>query len=161
MKTRFLSRRNNGFTLIEVIVGLSVISLALVGLIAAYQLYIRAALKNTTTIKATHLAEEGLEALRLVRDSGYAATLGTLTASTTYYLRFSTSTSAWTATTTPETIDGIFARSFVLYNVYRNVTDDIVASGTLDPDTKRAVVTVTAGTETRTLTTYLTNLFDN
>jgi hypothetical protein len=154
-----------GVSIVEVIVGLTIISFALIGLSAAYELYVRAALRNTSAIKAIHLTEEGVEALRLLRDGGYAATLGTLAPVITHYFSFSTTTAVWTATTTPEIVDGSFTRSFVVTNVYRNVSDDIASSGTLDPDTKKVAVTVAWGSgtsaESRTLTTYLTNLFDN
>ncbi|MEK7066025.1 MAG: hypothetical protein AAB965_00445, partial [Patescibacteria group bacterium] len=75
--------------------------------------------------------------------------------------------SMWTSTTTGygRYIDGDFDRTFVLSNVYRNSSDSIASSGTLDSGTKKLVVSVSyrtlLGTTTKTMSTYITNLFSN
>lgn len=66
-------------------------------------------------------------------------------------------------------IDGQFSRYFTLYNVYRDVNFDIVASTTLgatiDQDMRGMVMSVDwvdeAGTSSKSIDTYLYNLFAN
>ncbi len=154
-----------GFSLVEVVVGSAVLGVVFVSLISIYGTYIRASTQNASTIKMTYLAEEGVEAVRTLRDRGFASNINGLTASTTYYLNFSGG--FWVSTTTPEIIDTSYYRSFVLFSVYRDGNSDIVTTGgTLDPDTRKVVVTVSytpgvAATTTKSLSAYLTNIFKN
>lgn len=126
-------RNEHGSTLMEIVVVaalLSVVSLAFLGTFASISRFHE---KNTLSIKGDLLAEEGVEALRLFKSTGWAA-LSALPAGEDRY--FQLSLSSWGVTTTPEVIDGDFYRSFRIYPVARDVSDDIVSSGgTLDPDT--------------------------
>ncbi len=47
-----------GFSLVEVVIGTALITLALVGLAGAFSFYLKAGLKNNDKLKATLLAEE-------------------------------------------------------------------------------------------------------
>lgn len=155
----------NGFGMLEIIVGAAIISISMFGLAAVSGAAFKAADNTTRGIQAAFLLEEGMEAVRFLRDSGWNADVAPLSADVPYYLSFSGG--EWKATSSPIfEIDGIFKRTFVLGNVYRDTEDDIVLSGgTLDPNTKKITFSVSwslRGTTTaKTLSAYLTNLYNN
>lgn len=147
----------------EVIVAAAIISLALFALINVLQKTLWVADLSVKNIQAAFLLEEGMEALRSLRDSGWSAKIAPLPTSTPYYFYFNAS--GWQATTTNVYIDGVFERSFLLANVFRDANDNIAASGALDPNTRKITVSVswktkTNATTTRQTSTYLTNLFE-
>lgn len=147
----------------EVLVVSVIISLVLVGLHATTVQALRLVQQSVKRTQAAFLAEETIEVLRSQRDSGWASSLGTLSAGTNYFLNFDGS--AWNITTTNIFVDDLFERKFVLENVYRDGNDDIAGSGTLDPRTKKIAVTVSwhaqTGTTTQSINTYITDLFGN
>lgn len=154
----------NGFTLVEVIVATSIILVFLSAMLGAYNLYLQMALTNTEKVKATFLLEEGIEAMKLIRDTSWTSGIANLGNNTPYSLAFSGT--AWSATTTHSYVDGVFERYVTLAAVERNASSEIVSSGgTVDADTRLITVTVSwndrGATSTRSLSTYLTNIFNN
>ncbi len=151
-----------GFSLVEVVIGTALITLALVGLAGAFSFYLKAGLKNNDTLKATLLAEEGVEAAVLLRDASWN-NFSSLATGTPYYLSWNGS--IWVSTTTPVLIDGAFTRTMTLGDLYRRTSDqDIVATSspdtkTLDADIKQVTVRVTAADIDTSLQTYLANIF--
>lgn len=159
-------RSYTGFSLVEIVVGSALLGVVFVSLIATYGMYVKASLQNSSIIKATYLAEEGVEAIKSMRDRSWDAEIAGLTTDATYSLDFTTA--IWKATTTPEIIDTTYTRSFQLSPVYRDTNSDIVETGgTLDPDTKKVAVSITfapsvsSATTTKTLSAYITNMFQN
>jgi Tfp pilus assembly protein PilW len=155
-----------GIGIVETLVGLSILVSAVLVLMAAFNNYINIAIRETNVLTATYLAEEGVEATRSIRDAGFAADIATQTTGTPYHIVFNGTD--WDFTATPQIIDGKFTRTVTLDDVYRRDSDsDIVdvSSGdpkTLDPETKKVTVVVSyEGGESRTIVTYLTDLFDN
>ena len=146
-----------GISLVEVVIGVGLILLALVGLITSYSFYLKAGLKNTDTLKAAFLMQEGVEAVTLMRDNGWS-NLSSLTPGTSYYLAWNGS--MWVSTTTATTTDGIFTRTFRLDDVYRKTSDqDIVDtsapdSKSLDANTKRLTVRTVVGTSATTSVSF-------
>jgi len=113
-------------------------------------------------VQASLLLEEGLETARFLRDASWA-NVSVPATGTTYYLTWS-GTNWATSTTANVYVDGRFERTLRLDDVYRDGSDDIVPSGgTLDVGTRKATVTVSwwdrTATSTRTISTYLTNIF--
>lgn len=151
-----------GMSLVEVIVGAAITTLILSGLIAAYQLYFKTALANLRHVQAAFLAEEGAEALRFLRDGGWS-NLSVLTTGATYYIVFQSGN--WQTTTNNIFVDNIFERKIILNNVNRDNNDDIAPSGTFDPNTKKATITIAwnngLATTSKSLEFYLTNLFND
>lgn len=159
------SRKPNlrgGIGLVEVLVGASILSVAGVALVLTYGMYVKIAVVAPRPIQATFLQDEGLEAMRIIRDNSWT-TISNLTLGTSYYLSFNASTTAWTLSTTPQMIDGIFDRTIVVSSVNRDVNSDIASSGTIDTNTKKITVSVSwlknGATTTKQLVGYLTNLF--
>jgi Tfp pilus assembly protein FimT len=156
----FAQRGERGVTAIEIVFGVSIAALVLIFSVHSILQFVNAGRVAGEKAKAIYLAEEGLELVRFVRDESWN-TISGLSANTTYYL-WATG-SAVGVTTTPQVTDG-YTRSFRISNVYRNSSDDIVASTTggasADTDSKYVALTVTWGAPTSTVsfTSILTNI---
>ncbi len=157
------AHEHKGITVVEAIIATSIFLIVILGLSTALKTIIQASLGNTNKIQAVFLAEEGLEAVRVLRDIGWTSNIQSLTSGTDYFLNFTGTTFA--ATTTPSTINGSMYRTFRLSPVYRNASQDIASSGTLDPQARLVAVSVSwndhGATTTKSLSTYLTNIFNN
>ena len=153
----------DGFGLVEVIIGAAALALLIVVVMNALSSSLVLSQDSLRRTQAAYLLEEGVEAVRVMRDSSWNSSLGSLTASTTYYFMFFNNT--WQATSTNIMIDNLFERKFVLSNVYRDSNKDIAPAGTLDNNTKLVTVSIAwrdeRGTTTQTMAAYLTNLFGN
>jgi hypothetical protein len=161
MFTWFLQKmKYRGVTAIEVAIGVSIAALVIVYAMTTIGLFVNAGRTTSEKTKALYLVEDGFELLRYVRDGSWP-TLSALSSNTTYYL--SVTTAGVYVVTTPQTIDG-FTRSFRISNVYRNSSDDIVASTTggssADTSSKYITMTVTGGVSTTTVSmvTILTEI---
>ncbi len=152
---------NKGFGLIEVVVGAAIISVSFLGLMSVANLSFKILEKSSNNIKAGFLLEEGVEAVKIIRDSGWN-NISSLSNGVNYYLIYNGAT--WTTTTAPVYVDNIFERKFVLSDVYRDINDDIATSGTIDAGTKKITISVFwkegGSTITQSFSTYITNLFE-
>lgn len=155
--------KKKGFGLSEIVIGLAVITLFLFGVLAVARLSSRLSEENGNNIKAAFLLEEGMEALKILRDAGWQQNIASLAVLGDYY--FSFNNGQWQATSSNVFIDGLFERKLRLENIYRDAQDRIADSGALDPNTKKASLSVSwrsrGATTTKTISTYLTNLFNN
>lgn len=156
-----------GFSLLEVIVGISIVAVFLYASLLASKQFLLLSRATVRDVQAGFLLEEGVEALRVVRDQGWTTNIDPLSEGSTYALYFNPDVDLWeVSSTSSELIDNLFTRTFVVEDVDRDSNDDIVESGTLDPDTLRFTVTVawngpTGDSRSRSLTTYLTNFFND
>lgn len=158
-----------GFTTIEVLFATAMLVIVVSSVATFYRKLVDASRATTQQIQSSMLLEEGLEAVKFIRDNGWTTEIASLTSGTTYYLYLNGG--AWTTTTTPQEIDGTFARSFIVSDVYRNsTTDDISPSGGgtyLDPGTKKITLSVAwqrkqaTGTTTVVAETYMSNILNN
>jgi len=159
---------NQGISMVEVVIGASLILLSLTGLTTAYSFYLKVGLKNTENLKAAFLLQEGVEAATLIRDDSWGV-FSSLATGTPYHLSWSNS--KWNATTTELITDGVFRRTVLLEDVYRRNSDkDIIAvtsvdAKSLDVGTKKVTVRVfivnnATTTLDRRVETYLANLFE-
>jgi len=167
---RILSRKDSvrsassqkvwGFSLIEVVVGVSIIATVLISLVSTYGLFLNAALENTKKIQSAYLLEEGLEAIRSIRDESWSVNITPLETNVNYGLIFSDS--KW-STSTPSFVDNVFWREFSVEEVERDLSDDITSSGIPDPNTKFFTVSVSwlddGATTTKSISTYLSKIF--
>ncbi len=156
--------RQRGVSLAEVVVAAAIVAIVSLSLISAFILHLRAGLAVPERIQSTLLVEEGIEALKFLRDGSWDTNIAPLALDTTYYF-YATSTT-YEATTTEQVSLNKFYRTFVLSAVLRNSDGIIVdTGGTVDDGSRRIDVSVSwltqNGTTTKTFTTYLTNLFLN
>src|SRR3989338_3569679 len=156
-----------GFGLLEIVIAVSIIGATVFALSSVFLMSNKLETRASNQIRANFLAEEGLEALRFLRDKSWSGHLASLNTTTAYYLSFNAGDSSWSVTTSnPGMIDGLYARSFSVEAVNRNGSDDIVSSGgTLDPNTKKFNVNISwkerGAYSTTTLSTYLSDIFQN
>ena len=159
-----LINKKRGLSLIEVVVGASIIGSSLVAIIGLYGGLTRMSYDNTARIQAAMLAEEGIEAADLMRDSGWTSQIASLSNGTTY--RFVWHGGTWKATTSVFMIDNKFDRTFVLSAVSRDGSSNIVTSGgSVDSGTRKIAVSVAwsngSATTTKVLESYVYNMFSN
>lgn len=119
----------------------------------------RAALVSNTV--GLYLAEEGYELLRTIRGNNWDD-IDVLTRGDTYY--FDVDASSIAITSTPNTINGTYTRSFEITEVWRdNSSDDIVPAGTsgasVDDEIVEVTITVVGPEGTRVLSGILSNLY--
>ena len=154
----FYMNKCRGITVVEALVGISILGFVLVFVSMTQTVFFAASGKVLNTTKAMYLAEEGQELIRYVRDEDWDE-IAALTVGTDYY--FDVTSGDIATTTSPEVIDTIFTRKFVLNNLNRDANDDFVESGG-SSDTGGRVVTVTVswGTESTSLTALVTNIHD-
>jgi type II secretory pathway pseudopilin PulG len=162
-QSRWLS--HGGFTLVEVVVAAAMITVSFVAIAMYYKKVLDVSEDTTRHIQSGFLLEEGLEAVKLLRDEGWNANIGSLSTTTNYYLTWSGT--FWRTTTVPIKVENIFTRTIKFSDVRRDGVDSIAAAGTLDSGTKKVTVAVTwlvrggSGMATDTAETYVTNLFSN
>jgi Tfp pilus assembly protein PilV len=160
MKNNF----KKGTALVEILVAVFIFSVILGSLITASNMYLSGAGESLRLAKGAYLAQEGIEALKIMRDTSWGS-ISTLSDNTNYYLYFDISSSTnntWKATSTETTIDSIYNRTFKFNSVNRDSSGRIVSNGgTLDSNTEKATVSVSwklkGATTTKILSTYITN----
>lgn len=156
-------RHNQGFGLIEIIIGSAIMSVGMLMVVSSYTFYVRYALSNQYNIQVAYILEEGVESMRFLRDTSWSKNIGVLSTTTPYYLAFTGG--YWATSTTPQYVDGKFLRSIAVSDVKRDANDKIASSGTYDPATKLVTVNVSfadrGATTTKTLSAYITDLYAN
>ncbi len=154
-----------GSSLVEILVAVFIFTIILGSLITASNLYLVGAGENLRSTKGAYLAEEGIEAIKTMRDTNWT-NISSLTNNINYYLYFDTASSTnnmWKATSTIYSTDPTFIRVFKINTVYRDSNGRIVTSGgTLDSNTKKVIISVSWQSKntitTKTLSTYITNI---
>ncbi|MDP3661563.1 MAG: prepilin-type N-terminal cleavage/methylation domain-containing protein [bacterium] len=157
-----------GFSLVEILVAVAVLLASFVSVLTAFQVAARHGRGTLEQVQGAALAEEGIEAITAIRDTGWS-NFASLAVGSEYYLNFDGT--KWVTTATPQMIDGVFRRTFVLNDVYRRNSDkDIVMSTStdakaVDAGARKVTVRVSWATTTpqageRVMETYLMNLFE-
>lgn len=148
-----------GSLLVEVLVVVSIVTASLLVALNVTQKSIYLSRQSLNQSQVAFLLEEGAEAVRIIRDGAWT-NVSSLTNGTNYYPFFTGGT--WTLPTTSNTV-GIFARKVVFSAVYRDSSQNIASSGTLDIQTKLVTVTVSwldgSQTMSKTLQFYLSDIF--
>ena len=154
------TQKQTGVSLIEVIVGIGIMSAMLVAIGFSILTYLDARAALLSNMKSAYLAEEGYELLRAFRDDDWDAFIA-LSTDTVLYFDLSTTTIAVSAT--PEIIDTDYRRSFIIRDLYRNSNDDVVASTTsgasVDSDSRIVEIYVANPNGTTSMQAILANVF--
>lgn len=146
-KTVCRKQRRRGITAVEMLVGLSILSIMFLAITYSITQFINTGRDIVDKTQALYLAEEGIEMVKFIRDNKWSY-ITDLTDNTTYYLQI---TGSEVSTSTSPEVVGQYTRSFEISPVERDGNDDIVSSGTPDPDTKYLTVTVSWGSPTQSL----------
>jgi type II secretory pathway pseudopilin PulG len=158
------TRQHQGIGLIEAVVVVSIISVAFVAILSAAVFFLRAGLTSAERVQAMTLLEEGVEAVRFLRDQGYAVHITPRIDAGVFYVEPTAGGVA--ATTTNTLIFGEFTRTVELETVYRNNSDDIVPSTAagwkaVDPGTAELTVRVTWPGGSVDTVTYIADIYEN
>lgn len=160
-----MKKQQRGIGIVEI---MTAVALAAIFFTAIYGLVIfssRIIGKNVRQQAALYLAEEGIEAVRFMKNESWATNIAPVAVGTAYYPVISGN--EWTLTTvSPGPINGVYTRAVILYSVMRDSNDDISAAGSVDSGTRRVKVQVdwteTGGNlESVILETYITNFLNN
>jgi hypothetical protein len=151
-----------GFSVIEVIVGAAIVALVVTAIATAWTFYEKLSSQSVRVTQADILTEEGAEAIQYWRDKGWTSNIGNLTIGTTYYMY-------WDGTdykaTTTATLSNGYMRTVVFSAVKRDASDNIATSGTTDPNTLLATITVYPNSTTSPMVmqaqTLVHNVFSN
>ena len=149
--------------LIEIILVVGIISASFFAIGQLGFMTMKASKDRSEKVRALAVAQEGIEAVRVIRDAGWTGNIESLSFGSTYYV--ATSSGQWILTATdPGLIVNMYERTVVVDNVSRDINDDItIVGGTDDPGTKKVTTTVTWGSPVKTLEliTYITNILKN
>jgi Tfp pilus assembly protein PilV len=152
-----------GFSVAEILVAAAIVGIGIAGILAAFVAYQQASGKAVPQTIATFLAEEGIEAVMVMRDADWSSTIGSYSVGLPYYLEW---TGTWVATTTATTTDGMYYRTVTFADVYRDTSNDqiVATGGTVDPNSRLATSTVAwwngNATSSVSVAAYVSNLFD-
>lgn len=156
-------RSNKGFSIIEVLIAISIITIAFINFLGIVSFSLRSANFIRRANEANFLAQETIEATRSFRDNTTWSSdgLGTLVVNTDYYPSLiGSATPSWLMVLGQEDI-GIFSRKIVFYNVSRDPLsfdiESVYNATNDDPNTVKAIATVYFGSRSIELTTYFTN----
>ena len=155
-------KAEHGAGLLEFVIAVSIITVSFFAVIQVSVLALKGVAARNDRAKALVYAQDGMEAVRNIRDGGWTANIATLNFGQTYWV--AVSGGQWTLTQTdPGLLEGTFARTVVVDSVSRDVSDNIAGSGTDDPETKKVTVTVAWGSPSKTvqLVAYMTNILKN
>ncbi|CAN5209412.1 hypothetical protein BH09PAT2_BH09PAT2_05220 [soil metagenome] len=148
----------HGQSLIELLIVIAILALVLPAILTSLIASREGKIQHNHRLDAAQLLTETNDSLRVIREAGWSniATNGT------YHPAISGS--SWALAANAETINGL-TRQVVVSSVYRDTNNAIVASGgTLDPSTKKAVITISWSTPVASSlqsTLYLSRYLDN
>lgn len=156
--------KDHGIAVVEILVVIAIIGIAMFSLYELLLVSRNSTSRELRRTQALSLAQEGLEAVRNIRDQGWSENITPLNTSATYYATLSGS--AWTLTSVnPGPIDTLFTRTLTFANVNRDADSNISPTGTDDPNTRKVTSTVTwldrGSSRTVSLATNMTNFLDN
>ena len=157
--------RPRGFGIVEVVVGMAIISASFVALTGIARFSLNVIDQANLNLRAVFLLSEGIEAVHLNRDESWTNKIAPLSNGTAYYLSYSSG--RWSVTATPQpNIDGVFTRTVTLYEVRRDGSDNIVASGgSVDSKTRKVTARATwsylGRSYDESVSAYITDLFSN
>lgn len=157
------SSEKTGFSVIEILIVVFIITIGLSSILN----FATASLRNSTLSKeanqANTIAQETVEIVRNFRDmtTWNVNGLGVLTNGTEYYPQQTGSPVAWQMVSGTQTM-GIFTRKIVFYQVQRSATNDdiVISGGVVDPETKKAEISVSWKGKEIKVTSYFTNWAD-
>jgi Tfp pilus assembly protein PilV len=165
-------KNNLGFSLVEVVIACSILSITVLSLMLTAGKSIQVSGYSLNQAQATLLAEEGVEAVKSIRDNDWNA----VTTNGSYYLFFNTTTNLWSLRLTSSgmsapngsipnyPIDSTFSRTVAISSVNRDSNKDIASTGSLDTGTKKVVVTTSwnnpSGIVNKSISFYISNIFN-
>lgn len=153
-----------GIGLIEIIIAIALIVAVFPATHLLMTLSTKAAYDNIRKVEAAYLGQEGIEAVRTMRNKSWSTTIAPLVIGTTYYPVISGN--EWTLSgTNPGLINGWYTETVTIGRVYRDGNDNIKGAGTEDVNSRKVTArvswTIYNSTQEVVFETYLTNFLVN
>ena len=152
-----------GISLVEVIIASAIIGVSMIYISNVYTNFLTLSLENTAKVQAVFILDEGVEALKTMRNYSWSQIAST-TAATDYYLVWQSG--RWQATTTKIIIDDTFVRKFTVSPVNRDAaTLNIVTTGGV-PNTDTKIINLDVSwnykgaTSSKSTSFYIFNLYE-
>lgn len=151
-----LTRSRDGFGLVEIVIVTGILAASLFAFLQTEVLSVRLLRTERDNLEAVFLAQEGLDGVRSIRDESWANNIAPLINETIYYPVVENS--KWRLVTSdPGKIEGRYTRTIVFSQVFRNASDQITPSGTLDTGTRKVTSRVAWGSGQKEIVAYLTD----
>ena len=154
-------QHNSGFSLVEVLVACSIISMITLTVMSAASKGIELSFRALKQVQANMIMEEGVEAVKSVRDASWN-NIANLPLGNSY-LSFNNTWSLSNANQV-EVIDGSFTRTIRLSEVRRAANEEIASSGTVDLKSRKIAVLVSWNSSGQTISKeidfYLSDIFN-
>lgn len=157
--------RGEGFGLIEIVVAVSIAALLIVGLGQVTQVSLALLREERMNFEAALLVNEGIEALRMLRDASWSRNIAALSTGINYFVSATSTWGVWD--TSRPYIRNRYHRTIRLDPAHREIgTDRIIDAGGYDDlGTRKLTATVSwqgrNGTSSVSSVTYLTNFLQN
>ncbi len=157
----YLKNKKKGITIIEVIIATSIVTLSMISISVVYGNFVSLSIKNTDKIQAAFLLDEGVEALKMIRNNSWSQ-IASSTPNTDYYLVWYNN--IWQSTTTQIVVDNKFIRKYRVRNAYRDGNLNVYESssyGSNDDNNKIVDLSVNwnnGATTTKSISFYIFNL---
>jgi hypothetical protein len=169
--SQFLFGNNKGISIVELLVGASILTMSLSALLGFLSFAVSAASFVKQQTQAIKHGQGALEALKNFRDGtswnvddpqNQYDGLGKVQTGVSYRMGLSLDVpSRWQLLLGTETM-GLFARTIVFENVQRDVNSNIVSAGGVnDPSTKKVTVTVSWQAKTKSQEVVIVSYFTN
>lgn len=156
-------KKKFGYGMVEIVVGSAIIASVLVATVTAVNEIRQLDVRTTKLIRANYLLLEGIDVVKILRDTSWSSEIATLSLGTPHYLTWDSV--SWGASTSVSVIDGNFYRTISFSSVNRDVNDDIATIGALDAGTLKVTSSVSwsyrNSTSTKIFETYITDLYGN
>jgi Tfp pilus assembly protein PilV len=158
---------NKGLSLVEIIVAVAIVVTVVVTGAEVFQYNLKLSNHAARDTQIALITEEAAEVLQFMRDTSWAANIGSLSNGTVYYLYWSTTTNSYATSTVPIAIAGAYTAKITLSAVNRDVvTSDIVESGgNTDAGTRKAAITISTltnpGEDLLTTNILIHDIFSN
>lgn len=159
--------KNNkkGFSMVEIVLA---IVLSVVFFLAIYEIILfsnKAIAITLRKVEAIHFAQEGVEAVRLMRNNSWATNIDVVPNNTTHYIIMVGD--QWILTLVqPSMLNDTYTRTIIFNEVQRDANGDIVASGgVVDTKTRKVISSVSWSEKgvpySSKLEIYITNILSN
>lgn len=164
MQQASAKKNNKGLSVLEIVVAVGIMSLVVFSLGKVNETALRLSSESADRSEASLLLNEGMEAVRFLRDKSWGQKISLLTLGQNYYLAFATSTGYMATTTAPALIDGKFTRTVVFSEALRDEEDTLASSGANDPSARKVTIIVSwqnRDSYSENLVFYITDILEN
>lgn len=132
--------QQQGFSMVEIVVAAAIFIVAVAAFMTSFNTLRTLAGHTEHNTFAAVLLEEGGEALLILRDEGYVANIADRALNTAYYLHWNGN--GYQLATTSVDVGAGYTRKITFNSVYRTGSGVLTQSGTLDANTRRALLEV-------------------